>query len=155
MLGNKSTRVFVVAAALLLFLGACGDKTDSGGDSGSRAVTVVATDFQFDTTTLNLEPGEEIDLTFQNDGESPHTFTSDDIEGADLSADPGNSASGTFTAPTEAGTYEFHCSIHPTQMTGEIVVGGGGDAGSTDTTEGSTDTTEDTGEGVGENDDGY
>jgi plastocyanin len=153
--GKRSWRTLAVAGALLLFLGACGSNTDSGGDSGGRAITVVATDFQFDTTTLNLTPGETVNLTFQNDGESQHTFTSDDIEGADLSADPGNTASGTFTAPTAAGSYEFHCRIHPTQMTGEIVVGGGGDAGSTDTTEGSTDTTEDTGEGAGENDNGY
>jgi plastocyanin len=149
-----------IAAGLLLVLGACGDNSDdTAGGTGTDAtpVTVVATDFAFDTATIEADSGETIELTLQNDGEAPHTFSSDDID-VNVETDPGTTATGTFTVPDEAGTYEFHCEVHPDQMMGEIVVGGG-DAGSTgDTTDTSdeTDTTEDdTTEGSSENDDGY
>jgi plastocyanin len=145
----------VPAAALLLLLGACGDNgedTSDEGDGGGTPVTVVATDFAFDTETLTLEAGESVELTLQNDGEAEHSFTSEDV-GAEVEAEPGATASTTFTAPDEDGTFEFHCEYHPTQMIGEIVVGEGGAAGSgseeTDTTE-----SEDTTEGSSENDDG-
>jgi plastocyanin len=145
----------VPAAALLLALGACGDNgddiADEGDESGGTPVTVVATDFAFDTETLILEAGESVELTLQNDGEAEHSFTSEDV-GAEVEAEPGATASTTFTAPDEDGTFEFHCEYHPTQMIGEIVVGEGGAAGSSEETE--TTESEDTTEGSSENDDG-
>ena len=147
---SRKSLSLAIAAGLLLVLGACGDNTDDATDTtddtaaGSTAVTVVATDFSFDTATLEVEPGATVDLTLQNDGDAPHTFSSGDIE-VDVQADPGSSATGTFTAPDEDGTYEFHCEVHP-DMTGEIIVGAG-EAGSAEN--------EDTTEGSSENDDGY
>jgi plastocyanin len=144
MLRPKRWGFFALLAAFLMIAAACGDKSDPGsgdGGTGGRAITVVATDFKFDTKTIEVEPGETISLTLQNDGEAPHTFDSDGV-GIDVATDPGSSASGDFTAPNEAGTFEFHCDVHPTQMKGEIVVGGGGAGagGSTDTTEDTSDT---------------
>lgn len=153
----RSPRKWIVvpAAALLLALGACGDNgddiADEGDESGGTPVTVVATDFAFDTETLILEAGESVELTLQNDGEAEHSFTSEDV-GAEVEAEPGATASTTFTAPDEDGTFEFHCEYHPTQMIGEIVVGEGGAAGSSEETE--TTESEDTTEGSSENDDG-
>jgi plastocyanin len=148
---RRSATVALLGAALLLF-GACGDNTDvdsnddaAAAGGGGISLTVVAQDFSFDQSTIELEAGATVNVTFENQGEAPHTFTSDDIDGLNVMADPGATASGTFTAPDEDGTYEFHCHIHPDQMQGEIVVGDGG---------GSTDSTEDTGEGDDENDDG-
>lgn len=163
MLQAKRSWMFALVGALLLVFTACGDKSaddtsadgpgsDGGGDT---SLTVVAKDFSFDQDSIDLPAGATVEVTFDNQGESPHTFSSDDITGLDVAADPGQTVSGSFTVPADAGTYEFYCKVHPDQMSGEIVVGGtdaGG--GSTDTTEGTTDSTEDTGEGDSENDNG-
>jgi plastocyanin len=132
----------LLALALLSF-SACGNNstTDSGG--GGTPVTVTATDYQFDTPSISLTPGETVALTFNNHGSVQHTFSSDDLDGVDFPADPGATVTGTFTAPTSPGTYEFHCNIHPTQMKGTFVVGtsaggGGSPAGSAPTTTATT-----------------
>ena len=153
MLQPKRVWALSLAAAAMLAFAACGDNgstDDTGDNADATPITVVATDFQFDQTSLSVAPGETVELTLDNQGQAPHTFDSEDLS-VDVETDPGESASTTFTAPDEAGTFEFHCDVHPDQMKGEIVVGDGGDAGS-----GSTDdTSEDTTEGTSEDDDGY
>lgn len=111
--------LFAALAASLLLLSACG--TEAGGDG----ITVTASDFSFDPTTVSADPGEEVQVTLENEGDAPHTFTAEGL-GIDIQADGGDSASGTFTAPDEDATFEFVCTIHPGQMRGEIVVGAGG-----------------------------
>jgi plastocyanin len=127
-----------LAAGLFLVLGlaACGDDDDDAADTGDEAVvttttaagggaeeadevTVTATDNAYDTTTLTVGPGEEIYL--QNDGSNPHTITSDD-EGAFDTGRIEGGAEGELVAPTEPGTYAFHCDVHPTAMTGTLTV---------------------------------
>jgi plastocyanin len=113
---------------------ACGDdsddSTDSGDDTGAQSVTITASDFQFDSTSLTLEPGE-VELTLVNDGEAEHSFTSDDLD-AEVEAEGGEEASTTFTVPEGDAEYEFHCEYHPDQMTGMITVGSGAGAGGSD-----------------------
>jgi plastocyanin len=48
-----------------------------------------------------------------------HTVTADSAGGFDVSVPSGGTA--TFTAPNAAGSYAFHCSIHP-NMHGTLVV---------------------------------
>ena len=51
---------------------------------------------------------------------APHTVTADD--GSAFNVDvKGNGGSGSFTAPTQPGTYTFHCIYHP-QMHGTLTV---------------------------------
>ena len=93
---------------------------DRGSDSGATgtAGTIVAEDFSL--TDLTVAPGEEIVL--QNDGAAPHTATAD--EGAfDLGEVGPGETSEPGAAPTEAGSYPFHCEIHP-DMTATLTVEG-------------------------------
>ena len=133
-LAPRSLLATLFAGALLLGAAGCGDDdeptaTGDGGttttDAGSSDVpdyggttggstdgeapagTIVAADFSL--TDVTVAPGEAIVL--QNDGEQPHTATSDDeglfgLEaGGGATSDPG-------TAPMEPGSYTFHCEIH-------------------------------------------
>src|SRR5207245_11006189 len=85
-----------------------------------RAVAVTIADFEFRPATLNVGVGATV--TWTNDGPSAHTATSDSGMWDTGRLNRGQSGSYTFTT---AGTFTYHCAIHPT-MHGTIVVGGGG-----------------------------
>jgi len=121
----------VLAAILALTAFACGSEdsnggTDAAGGSSDQQVEVTATDFQFDTDEVELEPGATVEVTLVNDGGADHTFTSDDLD-VEVEAKGGETATTTFDVPDEDGTFEFHCHFHPDQMKGTITVGAGGD----------------------------
>ena len=131
--------LFLILMAVLLLTAACGSgdeggsTEDSGDDSsGSATVEVSAADFSFTPEAVNVAAGAEVTVTFSNEGEAPHTMTSDDLE-LDIEAEPGESAEGTFTAP-DSGSVEFHCEVHP-DMTGQIVVEGSEGAGGSEDSE--------------------
>lgn len=156
----KKIRLLVLLSALALALVACGsdDTTEgtSGTDEGSNedvaAISVEAFDFGFEPSSLSVDAGEEVEVTFTNTGDAPHTFTSEELE-VDIRTSAGGDGTATFTAP-EDGTYGFACSIHP-NMQGEIIVGtGGAGAGDDGTTEGEAENDDGTKEGGAENDDG-
>jgi plastocyanin len=88
----------------------------SGPAAGASAVAIK--DFAFNPQTIQAKVGESI--TWTNQDSTAHTVTLDD-----KSVDSGNVApSATFShAFTQAGTFTYHCSIHPT-MTGTITVSG-------------------------------
>ena len=97
-----------------------GTSEEAGEDvSEGGALTVTARDFSFDPNQVEVEGGGEVNLTFANDGEVPHTFTSDAL-GVDERAAPGQTVDITFTAPD--GEAEFHCTIHP-GMIGSVTTG--------------------------------
>jgi plastocyanin len=80
-------------------------------------------DFQFDPAEVAIQPGDTI--MWVNEGNTPHTVTSDDGQFDSEVLNPGESFM--FTFP-EAGTFNYHCEIHPF-MTGSVTVGaaaGGG-----------------------------
>jgi len=135
---HRSLLAVATAALLLAGLTACGsdDKAptsagdgttttvdsaggnyDAGGGGGtsSAAGTIVAKDFSL--TDLTVAPGAEIVL--QNDGSTKHTATADDGT-FELQADGGSTSSAT-TAPSEPGSYPFHCEIHAS-MTATLTV---------------------------------
>jgi plastocyanin len=126
---RNGTKLLALLGVLALSLVACGDDetpdAGNGGGGGSEAITITAQDFAFSESEIAVEAGAEIELTLENGDDAPHTFTSDDL-GVDVEADGGAEASTTFTAPDEDGSFEFHCEIHPDQMTGTVVVGEGG-----------------------------
>jgi plastocyanin len=44
------------------------------------------------------------------------------IAATQIGSGPGDHQEVTFTAPTEPGSYLFHCDVHPQQMTGTLEV---------------------------------
>lgn len=109
-------RLILASLATLLLLGACsegsmGSATSSSGEGGSASSdSVTGVDNKFEPTELELTAGEEVTVTFTNNGEAIHTFTSDELGFDTGNVDPGASAEVTFTAPEEETA--FVCTIH-------------------------------------------
>ena len=84
---------------------------------GTAAVSVEIKDFKFGTDPVEAKVGDVIGWT--NGDSAPHTATLDDG-----SCDTGNINQGAtgLLVFNEAGTYTYHCNIHPTQMKGTINV---------------------------------
>ena len=132
-----ATRFTTALLAAALVLGACGGGDEEAGGDGSEAaaaggVTVTAQNFAFDPTTIEVEPGEEVEVTLQNEDDAEHTIT---VEEADfeVEAEGGESATATLSAP-DSDSVEFFCRYHPDQMRGEVRAAGsaGGPARSND-----------------------
>jgi plastocyanin len=98
------------------------------GDDGVQRATVTLTDgLRFTPSTVRARPGT-VELTFVNDGTTPHDVTVRDVAGT---PDTGNVNGGgratvrvTVTAP---GRYPYPCLYHASSgMTGTLVVGAAG-----------------------------
>jgi plastocyanin len=136
--------VAVTLVGSLFLLGACGDDEPEtsngdggGGSTSATSIELTASDFSFDQDSIDVEPGNEIEVTLINEDDTEHTFSIEDPE-VEIEAHAGETATGTFTAPDE-GSLEFFCEYHPDRMRGEITVGGSaaGESGS-----GGADTTD-------------
>ncbi len=89
-------------------------------------VQVAIQNFAFSPRTLTIAPGDTVVWTQQDS--APHTVTSDTgawTASADLGS--GQTFSHTFTT---AGTFPYHCAVHP-NMTATIVVASSGATGGT------------------------
>jgi plastocyanin len=130
----------VVAAATVVVSGvvsavAFGDRAPGKEEAGpTQAVALSAADIAFDTKTLTLTAGAKVTLTFQNkDTGVPHNVVMTQDEGGTQVLFHGDVVTGpatatySFVAPPP-GSYFFHCEVHPTTMTGTVVVNppGGG-----------------------------
>jgi len=111
--------------ALSLILAACGG---GGGDSPSGPaplnVTIHGQDIKFDVTEIKAKVGQQINVTYINDGTLEHNFI---IEGLvpEKKLEPGETATFSFT-PTSAGTLEYHCTVpghFEAGMYGKVIVG--------------------------------
>ncbi|MEZ0240101.1 MAG: plastocyanin/azurin family copper-binding protein [Chloroflexota bacterium] len=88
--------------------------------TSAGAVEVEIEDFAFKPEPVQAKVGDTI--TWTNKDGTPHSAAPDDNPECatdTLSTD----ASGSITY-SAAGTYAYHCAIHPTQMKGTIVVSG-------------------------------
>jgi plastocyanin len=94
--------------------------------SGATAVTIQ--DFSFTPSTVNIKVGTAV--TWTNSGPSTHTTVSDDgMWNSGALNPPGGggmyssgSAAGTFQFTfSQAGTFRYHCSIHPPSMYPQFV----------------------------------
>lgn len=90
-----------------------------GGDSPATTYggtpTIAIRDFQFSPALVT--PGAEV--TVHNIDAAPHTVTAEDGSFDSGPVDAGTD--GTFTAPTEPGSYTIVCNIHPS-MHGTVQV---------------------------------
>jgi plastocyanin len=131
---SNAALVLMMAAALALVLGlllaACGsgsagpaNTTAPGGGTtavtipgGGTSVHVTMTNRSYDPATLTVRVGDTV--TWVNQDAPQHDVVADNGEFKSQLFDKGQSFSFTFT---KAGTYAYHCSIHP-GMVGTVVV---------------------------------
>lgn len=89
--------------------------TTSGKSSTTTEQNIVSiSNFSFDPPEITVKAGTEV--TFKNDDSVAHTVTSDSYDSGPIQ--PGEAFKHAFD---KTGTFEYHCSIHPT-MTGKVVV---------------------------------
>ena len=88
----------------------------------TTTIQLSASNITFDTERIEVPAGEDFCVEFTNDDTVVHDFgvVETDYNGEDVQ--PGESI--TYLVPAmEAGDYTFYCTFHPTQMTGDLVVG--------------------------------
>lgn len=124
--------LWLMACVLTAWVTACGSSSYSSqsttaaapaNTSGSPASSAAAStakitidNFQF-TSPQSVAPGATV--TVVNSDQAEHSVTAD--QGNAFNVDIEGSKSATFTAPTQPGTYAYHCSYHP-MMHGQLIV---------------------------------
>lgn len=119
-------RLWIGIAAAAIFLYGCAEEQGSepaGEGVQSLDVSVEAFDFYFEPQTIPVELGQEINLTFTNNGDNNHSFSAPDLD-VEIEASSGNTVEGTFSVPNDPGSLEFFCKYHPDDMQGTITIGG-------------------------------
>jgi plastocyanin len=94
--------------------------TAGGGGGGGTEIQLVASNFKFDKTSLDMQSGSQAKVEIRNQGQAEHNFTFTEA-GANQDVEAGEDATATFTAPA-AGSYQFFCKYHPSQMKGTVTV---------------------------------
>ena len=126
-----------LCAASVLLASGCGSSSGDGGTGNNPPppqVDVLVQNDLFNPASFSVAAGGTVTWAWDSDGRT-HTVTFDD--GA---INSGQKSSGTFEHTfATAGTFPYHCQIHPTIMKGTITVtaaadnggstGGGGTAG--------------------------
>ena len=156
-------RRFALLLLVALLAGCGSDDNESSGTteeteaSSGATVELVATDFKFDQSTVNVDAAGTTTFRLTNDGGTTHGL---EIEGQGIEEEaeeigPGESTE--VTVDLKAGQYEFYCPVSNHRelgMEGTLVVGGGAAGGlptTTDESENEDDdggtTTEDSGYG--------
>ncbi len=98
----------------------------------ANTVALTLTDNAFSQRAITVAAGSKVTFQLSNQGKVPHNMQ---IAGADGNfagkstvnsspelINPGATATLTWTVPATAGTYQFRCEVHPTDMTGTITV---------------------------------
>lgn len=93
---------------------AAASPTVSPAPTGGPAITIA--DMRF-PESLTVPPGAEVTVT--NNDPAEHSVTSDTAGQFDVEIQP--DATATFAAPSQPGSYPYHCSYHPS-MNGVLVV---------------------------------
>jgi len=96
--------------------GGAPEEPEKPGGDAPRAETVEMVDFAFEPADATIEVGGKV--TWKNQGQAPHTATSDDGGFDTGTIDPGKLAAATFD---KAGRFSYICTIHP-DMKGTIEV---------------------------------
>ena len=91
------------------------------GECGTTVQLAAVESIQYDTGSLEVPAGEDFCIEFTNNDAAPHDvgIVETGFDGEDVPA--GESI--TYVIPAmEAGDYTFYCTLHPTQMTGDLSV---------------------------------
>lgn len=143
-------RLLVVTATVTLVLAGCGGASDDAGSAttvaggtttadhtvasekapcepAGVALKLVASNTKFDTGCLAAPAGQAFTVAFDNKDQLPHNLAilksheaTDVLYRSEIFQGPANK---TLDVPAlEAGTYVFHCEVHPAVMLGTFVV---------------------------------
>lgn len=113
--------LLVLVLALALLVAACGASTGGSTNTSvagpvANGVQVIMTNRSYSPQTVTIKVGQTV--TWVNQDSPQHDVIADNGEFQSQLFDTGQSFSFTFT---KAGTYPYHCSIHP-GMTGTVIV---------------------------------
>jgi uncharacterized cupredoxin-like copper-binding protein len=111
---RRTSLITASLALAALTLGACnGDNGDAPAEATTN-IEVLGTDsLDFEPTSFTVPAGQEVTVELTSEAGVEHDFVVEDVDGADLDvvhADPGETATGTFTID-DAGSYTFFCSV--------------------------------------------
>ena len=122
-LGNYPVRriFWITVCMLAAALTACGSSSNTAVSATSQTTAtadakITISNFQF-TSPPSVRPGAQIAVT--NSDPAEHSVTAD--SGDAFNVDIESNGTATFTAPSEPGTYAYHCSYHP-MMHGQLIV---------------------------------
>jgi plastocyanin len=133
---SGSIRMLATTACVLaVFATACGGGSQQSSSTSTPATTTASTTAAptagtsapaagaqitiegFKYNEITVAPGAEV--TVVNKDSAEHTVTSDTAGAFDKEVHGGETV--TFTAPTQPGTYPYHCTYHPS-MHGTLIV---------------------------------
>ncbi|HZQ10191.1 MAG TPA: cupredoxin domain-containing protein [Anaerolineae bacterium] len=113
MFGRKSllfASVVLVIAAIISACGGGGGNTNPDNTSGGQTVMVQGSEFEYQPNVINAKPGEKVNVQFKNTGTVEHTFVIKDLN-FKIVAEPGQTVTKSFTAPSSSGSFEIHCDV--------------------------------------------
>ena len=116
---RRAWTIGLAVLALSILIAAVSAFTFEDDEFQEGDVRLTAADIEFDPTTLEAEAGE-VTVFIENEDSTYHTFTSEDLD-VDEAIPAGAAVRVTFTVDG-AGTYEFECTPHAPDMSGELVV---------------------------------
>lgn len=116
-------RALAMPAVVALTMTACGSDgygsgpdTNTGGNTGSTSSNITVSNNKFDPSATTVVAGTTVTWTWAQ-GAVSHNVTFDDGQKSETKT------TGTFTRTfAAAGTYAYHCTIHPGSMTGSVTV---------------------------------
>ena len=139
-LPTNRDRRWLLAAVLTLALGAALATVACGGGSSAIRITPAGAGATLDITVgdnfyrpdeFRVQAGQRVTLKVKNEGQAVHTVrlagpdgryeTDDDTTVDPPMIKPGETVDLVWTAPPDAGTYDFRCDYHP-EETGTIAV---------------------------------
>jgi plastocyanin len=127
----RRRRLIALAAAGLLVVTACGSaasdkasrRSSAQAASGENDVAVkthtvrLPKSYKFEPSAIQVDVGDEV--TWINEDDFPHTVRMLAEKGVNNKLGVGESISISFP---RAGVFRYDCSLHPTQMKGQVVV---------------------------------
>jgi plastocyanin len=122
---NRQRPLAVLAIVMSIALAACSSTSSptptvagaTGGGNGAAPNMIKISNFAFSPDTMTVKVGSKV--TWTNEDSATHTVVSDDGK-TFQSRGIAQNATYSFTF-TSAGTFPYHCSVHP-QMTAKIIV---------------------------------
>ena len=126
-------QLFTVAMLTFYVIGVVGCGSSSAATSAQPSggsLQIAETDSGFEPKSITVDRGQALNVTFANKGKMMHNLRigsggqfmgPNDVTFGNPIVQPGQSASGLWTAPSEAGKVLFRCDVHPNH-TGTITV---------------------------------